>query len=766
MAAKVGNKALREIETLFAVGAIGRLSDGQLIERFLSGTRDEAETAFAALVDRHGAMVMGVCGRLLADSNDADDAFQATFLVLVRRAHSIARRDLLANWLYRVAYQTARVARTRAAKRHAKERQVIDVLRTRSTQDDAGCGDLVVHLDEELCRLPEKFRIPVVLCELEGRSRKEAALRLGIAEGTLSSRLARARALLRDRLAKRGLALSAGAFATGLPHDVSAAAVRPALANATVQAALRFATGGVVPWSVSSLTEGVLKAMFLTKLKAGAVALLAFCTMASPTALAVARAQAIQDIGRPFRAVAAVASASSQLPRDPAARAAAKAQKPPGAGSDGVVQSNGRVLTPDGKLMYVNVFSSDKNVDQNFLHDFANSYMMARLARLARTKGMGMPAILGNRKYPVRIFLDPDRLRAFNLSSENIMKALSEQNMIDLPARLGQATGKTSHSKEYVLINTGRYNKPDPYANIVVRANVDGEIVQLKDVGHVELGPQFFDIDSDINGHPAASIILKQARGAKAAEVIEAITKELENIKKESMPPGMDFEAIPLENQGMIYGVIETTPGSTREYTSARCHELAAIAKDIDEITSVSSLAGYDIRTEGRVSNVGTCLIHLKDRSDRAVTSRQIIEKLEEKCRTLKVNLEFFEPSAVSVFVATGGFSVCLLDTLGRLPEMFLDDLSQRKDLQRLFTFFASNYPQYELVINNDMAMQKRVSIAKAMEYLVQVQGEPSFRSPAEDFANLFFKNDRGEMVPYSSFMQLRKKQGLNEINR
>ena len=163
---------------------------------------------------------------------------------------------------------------------------MIDVLRTRSTQEEAGCGDLLVFLDEELSRLPEKFRIPVVLCELEGRSRKEVALRLGIAEGTLSSRLARARELLRDRLAKRGLALGAGAFAAGLPRDVSAAAVRPALAKATVQAALRYATGGVVPWSVTALTEGVLKTMFLTKLKAGAVALLASCTMASLTTLA------------------------------------------------------------------------------------------------------------------------------------------------------------------------------------------------------------------------------------------------------------------------------------------------------------------------------------------------------------------------------------------------------------------------------------------------------------------------------------------------
>ncbi len=381
-------------------------------------------------------MVMGVCRRLLSDSNDADDAFQATFLVLVRKAHSIARRDLLANWLYGVAYRTARVARTRAARRRAKEKQVIDVLGARSTEDEAGCGDLLELLDEELCRLPEKFRIPVVLCELEGRSRKEVALRLGIAEGTLSSRLARARELLRDRLAKRGLALGAGALAAGLPHDVSAAAVRPALANATVQAALRYATGGVVPWSVTSLTEGVLKAMFLTKLKAGAVALLALCTMASLTALAIARAQADRDNRRPVAAVAAVASASPQPPQDPAADAAAKAEKPPAAGSDGVVQSKGRVLTPDGKLMYVNVYSTDENVDQNFLHDFAT---VSILPEIKRTRGIGSATILGNRIFAMRIRLNPDRMRAHNVSSEDVMKALvgAEHDRLARAARPG-----------------------------------------------------------------------------------------------------------------------------------------------------------------------------------------------------------------------------------------------------------------------------------------------------------------------------------------
>ena len=193
MTAKLGSGALREIGTLFEVGTIGDLPDGQLIERFLSGPGALAEAAFAALVDRHGAMVMGVCRRLLADSNDADDAFQATFLVLARRARSIARCDLLGNWLYRVAYRTARVARTRTAQRREKEMQAMAVLGASSMQDAEDHGDWLAVLDEEVSRLPEKYRVLVVLCELEGLPRKAVAHRLGIAEGTISSPLCRAR---------------------------------------------------------------------------------------------------------------------------------------------------------------------------------------------------------------------------------------------------------------------------------------------------------------------------------------------------------------------------------------------------------------------------------------------------------------------------------------------------------------------------------------------------------------------------------------------
>ncbi len=509
--------------------------------------------------------------------------------------------------------------------------------------------------------------------------------------------------------------------------------------------------------------------MFLTRLNAGAVVLLASLTMASLTTLATEWAQADRDDGRPVAALAAVASGDPAAPQDPAAAAAAKAGKPPEARGDGVIQSKGRILRPGGKLVYVNVYTTDSNTDQKDLFKFADVFVMPRLSR--RIKGMGNLRNLGNRTYAMRVWLNPDRMRAHNLSSEDIMKAFSGCSLVGSPGPLRQATGNMSRSKEYVQIYTVRFNKPEQYASIILKATPDGEILRLRDVGEVKLVPQLFDIDSDVDGHPSVALVLKQAPGSSAAEVIGVVKEELEQIRKESFPPGMNFEVISLENPGMIYAVIETSRGSTLEYTSARCHELGAIAKGINEITSVSSLAGYEIRTEGRGSNAATCLIHLKNRSDRKLTSRQIIEKLEEKCRTMNVHLEFFEPPAVSVFVADGGFSVRVLDKTnsnnderpGSVPGTSKDDLLNRKNLASLFNFLASNYPQYELVINNDVAMQQGESIANALEKLPivvvgDVQTGRKFRSLAEDLSRLVVKNDRGEMVPYSLFMQLKKK--------
>jgi len=684
-------------------------------------------------------------------------------------------------------------------------------------------------------------------------------------------------------------------------------------------------------------------------------------------------------------------------------------------------------------LMYVNVFSTDKNVDQNFLFNYVTVNL---LPEIKRTRGVGTANILGNRAYAMRIMLNIDRMRAYNVSAEDVMKAVADQSMIGSPGRLGQATGQTSQTIEYVLTWVGRYNKPEQYEQIVLKANPNGEILRLKDVAKVELGSSFYDLYSDIDGNPSAAIVLKQLPGTNAADIIEEVKTKLEEFKADMFPPGMDYEVsydvssfldasiekvlhtlfeafvlvslvvflflgdwrstliptlavpvsligtfffllllgfsinlitlfalvlaigvvvddaivvveavhakmaeehlspyqatqevmreisgaiiaitmvmtavfipvtfmtgpvgvfyrqfgitmatsiilsgvvaltltpvlcamilkphtthtkkkwrgplaillhlfdrgvekvtggyagllrrivtrrilslstigafsvaiylvttqlatgfIPLEDQGMIYGVIQTPPGSTLEYTNSKSHELQAIAKKLDGVRSVSSLAGYEVLTEGRGSNAGTCLINLKNWSDRKLTSKQIIEVLQEKSREIaNVKIEFFEPPAVPGFGAAGGFSVGVLDKtntmdykrLGEVTTKFMEALSKRKEVGGLFTFFAGNYPQYEIIINNDVAMQKGVSIGNAMENLsivvgstweqgfvrfgqffkVYVQASPEFRRFPEDFENIFVKNDHGEMVPYSAFMTLEKKQGLNEINR
>ncbi|MFO0809321.1 MAG: efflux RND transporter permease subunit [Gemmataceae bacterium] len=682
-------------------------------------------------------------------------------------------------------------------------------------------------------------------------------------------------------------------------------------------------------------------------------------------------------------------------------------------------------------LMYVNLFSTDKGVDQKFLYNYASVNILREIQRI---RGMGRARILGSRVYAMRIWLKLDRMRAYKLSSEDVMKALAEQSIIGSPGRLGQATGKTSQSVEYVLTYQGRYTRPEQYADVILRANPEGEILRLKDVADVELGSEFFDIYSDIDGHPSASIVLKQSPGSNANAVIEEVKAKLEELKRD-FPPGMDYEFsydvssfldasiekvlhtlveafvlvalvvflflgdwrstliptlavpvsligtflfmqafglsinlitlfalvlsigvvvdnaivvveavhvkmherhlspyratmevlheisgaiiaitlvmtavfvpvtfmtgpvgtfyrqfgitmassivlsgvvaltltpvlcamllkphdptqkkfrgpiylllrvfdwgvdkvtggyaavlrqlvpwralttlavagfcaaiyyvnthlapgfIPNEDQGILYGIIQTPPGSTLEYTNAKSHELQAVAKELEEVTSVTSLAGYEVLTEGRGSNAGTCIINLKPWAQRQRTSRQLIEELEEKCRRMTdVKIEFFEPPAVPGFGAAGGFSMRLLDKtnsndykrLGEVNDAFMAALEKRKELKGLFTFFAGNYPQYELVIDNDVAMQKGVSIGKAMDtlsiligstyeqgfvrfgqfYKVYVQAAPEFRRYPEDLGNMFVKNDRGEMVPYSAFMQVKKKQGLNEITR
>jgi RNA polymerase sigma factor (sigma-70 family) len=266
---------VRHIRRLVGAPADEQQSDGALLERFVR-LRDEA--AFAALLRRHGPMVLGVCRRVLEHEQDAEDAFQAAFLVLARKAGSIRRLDSVAGWLCRVAYHLAVAARARVARRRALERQAGEMARAASRSDAAG-RNLRLLLDEELNHLPRKYHAPLVLCYLEGKTHEEAARELRWPVGTVKGRLARAREMLRLRLLHRGFLVPAGLAGTLFVEETAAAAVPAALNHATLRAVILCAAGeaaaGVVSADVAALVEGVTRAMFMTKLRIVATVLLA-----------------------------------------------------------------------------------------------------------------------------------------------------------------------------------------------------------------------------------------------------------------------------------------------------------------------------------------------------------------------------------------------------------------------------------------------------------------------------------------------------------
>ncbi len=250
------------------------VTDGQLLEWFVA---DRDAAAFEALVRRHGPMVLGVCRRILGNPHDADDAFQATFLVLARKAASVSPPEKVGNWLHGVARTTAIRAKAANAKRRLRERPARDLPEPLAVRPDCR-NDLRPLLDEELARLPAKYRLLVVLCDLEGRPRKEVARQLGVPEGTLSSRLTAARRMLAKRLAGHGLAVSAGSLALAASSQASAPCLSASQGSSTVEAALRVAVGktaaGLVPNQAALLAKGVLKMMLLSRLGSATVVLL------------------------------------------------------------------------------------------------------------------------------------------------------------------------------------------------------------------------------------------------------------------------------------------------------------------------------------------------------------------------------------------------------------------------------------------------------------------------------------------------------------
>jgi RNA polymerase sigma factor (sigma-70 family) len=325
--------ALRQISHLFGGGTVTGLSDAELLDRFL-GLRDAS--AFEALVARHGPMILSVCRGVLRDPADAEDAFQATFLILVKKAHTIRGGQALGGWLYQVAHRVAVQANVVAARRRAHEREVGQMTAASATSGPGAPDDLLPALHEEIARLPEKYRLPVVLCDLEGLPQAEAAGQLKWSERTLRRRLAEARDRLKDRLARRGLAPDGAALSAVFLNEARAA-IPPAWNAAVVRAAIHaidpIAATGIASAAAQSLTQEVLKAMLMQKLTVAAAALLG----AGLLAWAASAAMVPRGDADGKQAVKASASApraeTAPDPLDPA----------------GTFPVHGRVLDPDGR---------------------------------------------------------------------------------------------------------------------------------------------------------------------------------------------------------------------------------------------------------------------------------------------------------------------------------------------------------------------------------------------------------------------------------
>ena len=234
---------VHDIDALFRLGVVSGMSDGELLERFVAGPGCDpvGEMAFDAIVRRHGPMVLGVCRRVLGDYHAAEDAFQATFMVLAVRAKAIRKRESLGPWLHGVAARIARRALILGRRRREEPMRLSARLDTAGR--DPALAELSAILDEELSRLPDKYRLPLVLCYLKGETQEEAAQKLGWTKGTVSGRLARAKDLLRGRLVRRGLAPSASILAASLTSRTASAALPASLLVATVRAATAASLG-------------------------------------------------------------------------------------------------------------------------------------------------------------------------------------------------------------------------------------------------------------------------------------------------------------------------------------------------------------------------------------------------------------------------------------------------------------------------------------------------------------------------------------------
>ncbi|WP_134091499.1 efflux RND transporter permease subunit [Olivibacter sp. XZL3] len=682
-------------------------------------------------------------------------------------------------------------------------------------------------------------------------------------------------------------------------------------------------------------------------------------------------------------------------------------------------------------LMYLNIYSDDETADERFIYNFTDINILKELKRI---QGVGRAEIMGFKDYAMRVWLKPDRLTAYRVSSEDVIKAIRAQNVEAAPGQTGIGSDKSVNMQQYVLRYPGKFDRPEQYENIPLRANPDGSILRLRDVADVEFGSLEYEMSSKADGRPSASIMIKQLPGSNASEVIDLIKAKMEELKGTTFPPGMkytmgydvsrfldasinevlhtlveafilvflvvfiflqDFRStlvpalavpvcligalfcmqmlgfsinlltlfalvlaigivvdnaivvveavyvkmeeehmqpmeatlaamkeisgaiiaitlvmsavfvpvaflsgpvgvfyrqfsltlagsilisginaltltpalcaiilrsphnrpeprgvlatffkkfnkvynkisgkyagligriagrrvitlailvlsfiatwgissilpsgfIPTEDQGMIYVNVTTPPGATVQRTEAVLDEIDAIARQMESVESVSTLAGYSLVNEVTGASYGMGMINLKRWEERKESVGNMVERLKkETSKITDAEIEFFPPPTVPGFGNSSGFELRVLDRSGsddlsKLSDVlntFMNSLKKTPEIGSAFTSFDPNFPQYLINVDYDIAAKKGISVDNAMStlqtlmgsfytsnfikfgqmYKVMVQAGPGYREKPEDVLRLFVKNEAGEMVPFSSFIKMERIYGPEQLTR
>lgn len=679
-------------------------------------------------------------------------------------------------------------------------------------------------------------------------------------------------------------------------------------------------------------------------------------------------------------------------------------------------------------LMYLNITSADPSQDEQFIYNFTDINVLQELKRI---DGVGRAEIMGQKEYSMRVWLDPQKMAAYNISADEVITSLQKQNISAAPGKVGETSGKTSSQLQYVIKYKGKFFEPKQYEEVPIRSDVDGTILKLKDIAKVEFGAMNYGMVSKTDGRPSASIMMKQRPGSNASEVIESVKTKMEELKVSSFPPGMEYNMaydvsrfldasisavlttlieafilvgivvfiflqdwrstlipvlavpvalvgtfafmnmldfsvnlltlfalvlaigivvdnaivvveavhvkmeegmnamdatisatkeiagavvaitivmsavfipvafldgpvgvfyrqfsltlaisivisgvnaltltpalcaiilkphdhhkkktiidrafqsfntgferltngyvgilskfatrttvtfgllflfvaltfvtskflptgfIPMEDQGMVYVSVTTPQGATVERTEKVLDEVTVIAKKIEGVENVTTLAGYSIVTEIAGSSYGMAMINLKDWKERNISVNELIEELSDKTKSIAdAQIEIFAPPTVPGFGNTSGFELRLLDRTGgtientdKITKDFVKKLNEAPELKNNFTSFDATFPQYMINVDYDMAAKKGISVDNAMStlqtmlgsyyatnfirfsqmYKVMVQASPEHRDTPESILNLYLKNDKGEMVPFSTFITIEKVYGPEVLTR